>query len=65
MITAKEKEVLHLLASGLSSKEIAGKLAISFHTVETHRKNLRHKFGARNIAEVITKAYAVQPFHLI
>ena len=65
MITPKEKEVLHLLAQGFSTKEIAGKLAISFHTVESHRKNLRHKFAARNIAEVITKAYAVQPFQLI
>lgn len=64
MITPKEKEVLQLLASGLSSKEVASKLAISFHTVETHRKRLRHKFGARNIAEVITKAYSIIPVSL-
>ena len=63
-MTPKEKEVLQLLALGFSSKEIATKLEISFHTVETHRKNLRHKFGARNIAEVISKAYSIIPVSL-
>ncbi len=65
MMTPKEKEVLQLLAEGLSSKEIAGKLAISFHTVESHRKNLRQKFGARNVAEVITKAYAISTVQIL
>jgi len=48
-ITPKEKEVLALLAQGLSSKEIANKLSISFHTVESHRKNLRFKFDANKV----------------
>ena len=65
MITPKEKEVLQLLASGLSSKQIAGKLAISFHTVESHRKNLRQKFNARNVAEVISKAYMISPVQIL
>ena len=56
-VTPKEKEVLQLLAEGMSSKQIATKLTISFHTVESHRKSLRQKFGARNVAEMITKAY--------
>ena len=55
-ITPKEKEVLGLLAQGLSSKEIAGRLAISFHTVESHRKNLRLKFDAKNSSELVMKA---------
>jgi DNA-binding CsgD family transcriptional regulator len=55
-ITPKEKEVLGLLAQGLSSKEIAGRLFISFHTVESHRKNLRLKFGAKNSSELVMKA---------
>ena len=38
--TFKEKEVLALVSSGLTTKEIASKLNISHHTVETHRKNL-------------------------
>jgi DNA-binding CsgD family transcriptional regulator len=55
-ITPKEKEVLSLLAQGLSSKEIAGRLFISVHTVESHRKNLRFKFDAKNSSELIMKA---------
>ncbi len=55
-VTPKEKEVLALLAQGLSSKEIANKLSISFHTVESHRKNLRFKFDAKNSSELIMKA---------
>lgn len=56
-VTPKERQVLQLIAEGMSSKEIAAHLAISFHTVESHRKSLRTKFAARNIAEVITKAH--------
>ena len=55
-ITPKEKEVLSLLAQGLSSKEIADRLFISVHTVESHRKNLRFKFDAKNSSELIMKA---------
>jgi len=56
LVTAKEKEVLGLLAQGLSSKEIAEKLSVSFHTIESHRKNLRFKFEARNSLELLMKA---------
>jgi len=55
-ITPKEKEVLTLLAKGLSTKEIAGCLSSSYHTVESHRKNLRMKFDAKNSSELMTKA---------
>jgi len=55
-ITPKEKEVLRLMAQGLSSKEIASHLSISVHTVESHRKNLRFKFDAKNSSELIMKA---------
>jgi len=55
-ITPKEKEVLSLLAQGFSSKEIASRLFISVHTVESHRKNLRFKFDAKNSSELIMKA---------
>jgi len=56
-VTPKERQVLQLLAEGMSSKQIAYHMAISFHTVESHRKNLRAKFDAHNVAEVITKAF--------
>ncbi len=55
-VSIREKEVLKLISEGLASKEIAEKLGISFHTVESHRKNLLEKFGAKNSAELIKAA---------
>jgi len=55
IVTAKEKEILGLMAQGFSSKEIASRLFISFHTVESHRKNLRFKFEAKNSSELLMK----------
>jgi DNA-binding CsgD family transcriptional regulator len=54
-ISAKEMQVLKLLAQGLTTKEIGGQLGISFHTVESHRKNLIKKFEAQNTIELLTK----------
>ena len=58
-ITAREKEVVLLLAQGLSTKEIASRMGISFHTVESHRKNLRFKFSAKNSTELLMKVMKV------
>lgn len=55
-ITDREREIARLLAAGLSTKAISTRLKISFFTVETHRKKLLEKFGARNTAELINKA---------
>jgi two-component system response regulator NreC len=55
MITPKEKEILHLIAGGLSSKQIAERLCISFYTVQTHRKNMLAKMGVKNTPELIVK----------
>jgi len=44
-ITGREREILLLLAQGLSNKRIAQKLDISVRTVETHRLSLRRKLG--------------------
>ena len=63
-ITPKEKEILTLLAKGLSTKEIAGSLSISHHTVESHRKNLRQKFDAKNSSELIMKTLRLPLFSL-
>jgi len=58
--TFKEKEVLSLISMGLTTKEIAGRLNISHHTVETHRKNLLRKSEAKNSAQLVQLALANQ-----
>lgn len=55
MMTPKEKEILELIATGLSSKQIADRLQISFYTVQTHRKNMLAKMGVKNTPELIVK----------
>ena len=54
----REIEILKALAGGHTSKEIATMLFISENTVETHRKRLFAKLGARNMAELMVKAVA-------
>jgi DNA-binding CsgD family transcriptional regulator len=58
-VTKKEYEVLQLISNGYSSKKIAEHLHISFHTAESHRKNLLEKFEAVNTAELMKKASKV------
>lgn len=53
MITKREKEVLELIAQGLTNKVISEKLFLSDHTVVSHRKNLISKFNAKNTAELV------------
>lgn len=60
-ITPREKEVLLLLAHGLSSRKIATEMGISFHTVETFRKKLLQKFSVRTTVEMVLKAGNVLP----
>lgn len=56
VITRREKEVLQLIAGGLTNAEIAEKLFVSISTVNTHRKSLLEKFGVNNTAMLIGKA---------
>jgi DNA-binding NarL/FixJ family response regulator len=48
LLTAREREVLELLAEGLTSDEVAERLCLSPRTVQTHVRNLMHKLGARS-----------------
>ncbi|MEO6599804.1 MAG: response regulator transcription factor, partial [Polyangiaceae bacterium] len=57
-LTAREREVLQLLAEGKASKEIAAQLGISLATVETHRRQIMDKLSLRTVAE-LTK-YAIR-----
>lgn len=52
-ITQREKEIIQLIADGLSNKQIADKLNISIHTALTHRKNIMKKINANNTAGVV------------
>jgi two-component system nitrate/nitrite response regulator NarL len=56
LITRREREVLLLIADGLTSQDIATRLFLSALTVETHRRNLLTKFGVGNTAALIRLA---------
>jgi two-component system, NarL family, response regulator NreC len=58
LLTAREREVLQLLAEGKSNKDIATLLNLSPYTVETHRRNLQEKLNLHSFAELIL--YAVR-----
>lgn len=51
-LTPREREVLQLIAEGMSLKEIAAVLKISTRTVEYHRYNLTDKLGLKTVAEL-------------
>lgn len=52
-LSRREKEVLNCILNELTTQEIAEKLHISFGTVETHRRNMLMKTGARNTAGLV------------
>lgn len=55
-LTARERQVLVLLADGVSSKEIASRLMISVRTVESHRIHINRKMGFGSIADLVRYA---------
>ena len=55
-LTGREKEILELLASGKSSKEIAILLHLSPHTVDSHRHNMMEKFAKPNVTSLVSYA---------
>ena len=56
ILSSREKEVLDLIADGFTNRQIAEKLFLSLHTVDSHRKNLLTKFGINNTASLIKLA---------
>jgi len=58
LLTAREKEILQLLAEGKSNKEVASMLNLSTNTVETHRTRIMQKLDLHNAAEIVL--YAVR-----
>lgn len=57
-LSAREIDIIRMVAEGHTNKEIAEKLFLSTHTVMTHRKNIMHKLGINNTAGIVM--YAVK-----
>ena len=55
-LTPREKEVLRLMAEGLSSRSVAAKMGISYTTVRTHIRSVGSKLGVHSKLEAIVKA---------
>ena len=58
LLTAREREILQLLAEGKTNKEVAAILNLSVYTVETHRTHILQKLNLHNVPELIL--YAVR-----
>lgn len=56
VLSSREKEVLQLIADGMTNPQMATTLFLSLHTVDSHRKNLLTKFGVNNTAGLIKLA---------
>jgi DNA-binding NarL/FixJ family response regulator len=59
-ISEREMEVIKLIAEGYTNNEIADKLFLSPHTVNTHRKNIMQKLGVNNTAAIVMYAVKTQ-----
>ncbi len=52
-LTASEIEIVKLIAEGMTTKEIASRKNVSFHTIMTHRKNIFRKARVNNASELV------------
>lgn len=55
-LTQKEIEIITYISKGFTTKEIAGKINISHHTINTHKKNIFYKLSINNTSELIIYA---------
>ena len=55
-LTAREHDVLRLLALGYTNREVSGELEISIRTAEAHRASIRSKLAARTRADLVRHA---------
>ena len=53
ILTRREKQILGMIARGMTNRKIALDLQISIHTVENHRANLSEKLGSKNVATLV------------
>lgn len=59
-LTPREREVMDLVASGLTNKVVAYRLGIAMRTVEIHRAHVMEKTGARNLSELVRLAIQLE-----
>jgi len=52
-LTIREKQIALLIANAYTSLEIADKLKLTKHTIETYRKRIMHKSKAKNVANLV------------
>ena len=55
-VTARERQIIQLLAEGKSNKEVAVALGISVRTAEAHRANINHKLGFASLSDLVRYA---------
>lgn len=55
-LTARERQVLSLVARGFANREVAERLGVSAKTVDNHRTNLMRKIGTHSLAELLSYA---------
>ncbi|MCF8448907.1 MAG: response regulator transcription factor [Taibaiella sp.] len=59
-LTKTEKKIVELMKLGLSYKEMASNLNISFHTINFHTKNIYRKYDVRSMSELLSKIFTIQ-----
>ena len=64
-LSVRERELMLLVAEGLSNKEVAGQLDISERTVETHLQSIFRKLGIRKRTRLAALVYKLQKSQLV
>jgi FixJ family two-component response regulator len=60
-LTARERDVLRLVVTGMLNKQIAGELGIAEKTVKIHRSHMMHKMEAGSVAELVAMTQKLEP----
>ncbi|MEU6463726.1 helix-turn-helix transcriptional regulator [Streptomyces sp. NPDC046976] len=60
-LSPREEQVLRFIASGMTHGQVARRIGISRHTVDTYVKRVRSEFGIGNKAELTRVAFGLQP----
>jgi DNA-binding CsgD family transcriptional regulator len=62
-LTDREREVLQLITKGLIKKEIAEKIHLSYHTVDSHMRNIYTKMNVHTGTAAVAKAFGGNPYY--